>query len=220
METKRGSSIMKAAFAAMTKPAIAEMVAYYAGPNPYYPTPLPQPSLTPLLEAEAADSARVNGVPRKYRRRKEPIQAETLMDAESNFEDSIEPQPWKNGRERAFWRAFSLGAYSEEPTLLEKWNWDLGRYDVIELEVGWPDICFAAGRRMFLTEKGFIGLGPPDCRIGNQLSILLGADSPYLLRSDGEYFELIGETYVEGIMNGLVLTEFRLGQVDIQTISI
>jgi hypothetical protein len=71
-----------------------------------------------------------------------------------------------------------------------------------------------------LTEKGFLGLGPPDCRIGDQLTILLGADFPYLLRLDGDYYELIGETYVEGIMNGEVLEDFRLGQVELQAISI
>ena len=89
-----------------------------------------------------------------------------------------------------------------------------------KLSVRWADIWFASGRRIFLTEKGFLGLGPPGCRIGDQLTILLGADFPYLLRLDGDYYELIGETYVEGIMHGEVLENFRLGQVEMQAISI
>ena len=37
-------------------------------------------------------------------------------------------------------------------------------------------------RRFFITEKGYIGLRPPDCQAEDRIAILLGADVPFTLR--------------------------------------
>ena len=209
MKTKRGSPIDTAAFGAMTKPIIAEMVCHYAGPNPYNPESLPR--------AEVPAPTNVRKHSHKRRQRVEVVQTEPLANKEWNLESSVELNREPNlGTLKAFWRAFSLGAYSMDPVESKS----ISAPHSLPQTVEWADICFASGRRIFLTEKGFLGLGPPDCRIGDQLTILLGADFPYLLRLDGDYYELIGETYVEGIMNGEVLENFRLGQVEMQAISI
>ena len=206
MKTERGSPIDTAAFGAMTKPIIAEMVYHYAGPNPYNPE-----SLAPM---------NVRKHSHERQQRVKVAQIEALANEKWNLESSVELYREPNlGRLKAFWRVFSVGAYSMDPVESDSISAPDPRKPFLRT-VKWADICFASGRRIFSTEKGFLGLGPPDCRIGDQLTILLGADFPYLLRLDGDYYELIGETYVEGIMNGEVLENFRLGQVEMQAISI
>ena len=58
-------------------------------------------------------------------------------------------------------------------------------------------------RRPFLTEKGFVGLAPDVCEVGDVVCVFLGARLPYVLREreDGT-FQLIGEAYAHGIMYG------------------
>lgn len=62
----------------------------------------------------------------------------------------------------------------------------------------------SAGRRMFLTSKGYYGLGQETLRPGDQIILLEGGDSPFIAREIGllGYYELIGEAYVHGIMHG------------------
>lgn len=58
-----------------------------------------------------------------------------------------------------------------------------------------------------MTTTGFIGLAPHGTRAGDLIYIILGANVPYALRprSDNVGFELIGEAYVQGIMQGEAL---------------
>ncbi|KAF2803303.1 uncharacterized protein BDZ99DRAFT_170585 [Mytilinidion resinicola] len=57
--------------------------------------------------------------------------------------------------------------------------------------------------RFFVTEKGYLGLGPPDAAPGQEVVILLGFHMPFVMskNEDGSY-ELVGEAYVHGIMDG------------------
>ncbi|EKG21901.1 Heterokaryon incompatibility [Macrophomina phaseolina MS6] len=57
-------------------------------------------------------------------------------------------------------------------------------------------------RRFFVTRRGFMGIGPPCMREGDVVSILSGGIVPFLLRPRGEYYKLVGEAYIYGIMNG------------------
>lgn len=60
-------------------------------------------------------------------------------------------------------------------------------------------------RRLFVTKAGRLGIGPPECRPGDIISVLSGAEMPFVLRgqhrSDGAV-RLIGESYVHGVMHG------------------
>lgn len=71
---------------------------------------------------------------------------------------------------------------------------------------------YLADRVAFSTETGYIGLGHPDTVIGDELHLIQGSDTPFILRkSDGRY-ELVGEAYVHGIMDGELVddtTEFE-----------
>lgn len=66
------------------------------------------------------------------------------------------------------------------------------------------------GRKFFITENGFFGVGPTATEIGDAVHILLGADVPFHLRQKnmcGRYeldgsWSLVGECYVQGLMVG------------------
>lgn len=74
------------------------------------------------------------------------------------------------------------------------------------------------GRVLFVTTTGFIGLAPYGTCAGDLIHVVLGASVPYVLRPrpDNTGFELVGEAYVQGIMQGEALEMDNLtGFVDV-----
>ncbi len=85
-------------------------------------------------------------------------------------------------------------------------------------ELGSHTMEMLRGRRFFTSSNyAFMGLCPDDAHVGDVVCILLGAEVPYVLRTCngttvkqvdggirvvGRHFELIGEAYVHGIMDG------------------
>jgi hypothetical protein len=58
-------------------------------------------------------------------------------------------------------------------------------------------------RRFFFTRKGYMGLGPPNVKVGDEIALLFGGPTPYVLRDDSHgFYQYIGEVYVHGIMHG------------------
>ena len=71
-------------------------------------------------------------------------------------------------------------------------------------ESGVKEYC--AFRSFFVTEKGYMGLGPIELCPGDITCILYGGIIPYVLRPLGDgYYRLLGEAYVHGMMEGQVL---------------
>jgi hypothetical protein len=58
------------------------------------------------------------------------------------------------------------------------------------------------GRVMFVSSTGWLGLAPRGTREGDVVFVAVGADVPYILRACEDGYELIGECYVQGIMDG------------------
>jgi hypothetical protein len=62
---------------------------------------------------------------------------------------------------------------------------------------------------MFLTERGYLGLGHEGFQIGDVVCVFTGGEVPFLLRgsdtSRGEMFRLLSECYVHGVMDGEVI---------------
>ncbi|KAF4628327.1 hypothetical protein G7Y89_g9822 [Cudoniella acicularis] len=69
------------------------------------------------------------------------------------------------------------------------------------------------GRQLFITKKGYIGLCPPYALQGDLISITPGIHVPLVLRQvdidikrkgkgPGKKYQLVGECYVHGLMNG------------------
>lgn len=75
-----------------------------------------------------------------------------------------------------------------------------------------------SGRQLFITSKGYIGLGPVRMMTGDRVAILLGGSTPFVLR---EYdtseealqhlvqWELLGDCYVHGWMDGELVKNER-----------
>jgi hypothetical protein len=68
-------------------------------------------------------------------------------------------------------------------------------------------------RRPFITENGYVGVGPAGILPGHVVSIFFGAHVPYVIRQESEsplQFSLVGDAYVYGIMDGeFMATEYR-----------
>ncbi|KAI1447666.1 heterokaryon incompatibility protein-domain-containing protein [Annulohypoxylon stygium] len=59
------------------------------------------------------------------------------------------------------------------------------------------------GRKFFITEKGFIGIGPACMKPGDFVAVLLGVRVPLAIRrTEDQKYILLGECYVDGIMDG------------------
>lgn len=58
-------------------------------------------------------------------------------------------------------------------------------------------------RRPFLSEQGYVGLAPSHAEVNDVIVIIYGAIVPFVLRDVGNHrSELVGESYVHGIMDG------------------
>ena len=70
------------------------------------------------------------------------------------------------------------------------------------------------GRRLFVTEKGHLGLGPENLQHGDIVAILLGGQVPFILRGQAQECILIGECYAHGYLNGEGLHDATVGMQD------
>ena len=65
-------------------------------------------------------------------------------------------------------------------------------------------------RVIFTTKRGLIGIGPPYMQSGDMVCIIIGAQTPFLVRKRmspipekaAPVYELVGDCYVHGLMNG------------------
>lgn len=66
-------------------------------------------------------------------------------------------------------------------------------------------------RTLFITQRGYIGIGPDSTQVGDAVYVLFGGHVPFLLRDMPEALEsrgshtYVGHAYVHGIMDGEVL---------------
>jgi hypothetical protein len=62
-------------------------------------------------------------------------------------------------------------------------------------------------RKAFITRKGHLGRGPVDLKPGDVITLIGGADMPFVLRRDPNGMSrLIGEAYVDGMMDGEMIS--------------
>jgi hypothetical protein len=76
------------------------------------------------------------------------------------------------------------------------------------LDVRFPLRDMVCSQSFFITKAGYIGIGPPDADVGDQVWVLLCGNYPHVLRAlpaTGKAkggFEHVGDAYVHGIMDG------------------
>lgn len=74
------------------------------------------------------------------------------------------------------------------------------------------DCLFDSGKgqspyQFCVTAKGFIGMVPSLTQIGDIVCLIHGLEVPYVLRSFGTRYKLVGDSYIHGIMDGEALVE-------------
>lgn len=74
----------------------------------------------------------------------------------------------------------------------------------------------------FVTESGYIGIGPPGTRIGDDIWVLFGGSVPFVLRPrseevTGNCYNFVGDSYVQGVMYGEAVEDCER---DVQLISL
>ncbi|KAL9561256.1 hypothetical protein ACKAV7_014611 [Fusarium commune] len=68
------------------------------------------------------------------------------------------------------------------------------------------------GRCLFSTTSGHIGLGPGNMARDDVICILGGAVMPIVVRPLGDHFRIVGDCYVNGVMDGEAVVEMRQGK--------
>ena len=104
--------------------------------------------------------------------------------------------------------------------LLESRN--IARYALLQQNDGartneMPDlIARTVGRRIFVTERGYVGLAPEMTELGCCVAIVKGGKFPLILKPrEHTKWELIGDCYVQGIMHGEGFEHWKCTEVEI-----
>ena len=118
------------------------------------------------------------------------------------------------------------------PTVTANWgfasSWDkisttqIGNFDQ---PVGWQDVPIfatamgtaATGRAFCLFDDGRVGWVPESAEIGDRTAIFSGGTVPILLRSSGNDYIVLGEAYVDGMMDGQAFEE---PEIQVETITL
>jgi hypothetical protein len=132
------------------------------------------------------------------------------------------------GRREAFWRTLVANGNEDGHNLDHVVNHDFGGRFEAWMNGGHADIqngeyihpfnTSAISRLLYrsfiVTESGYLGQGSCGPQKGDLVCILKGARVPFVLRPrKDEYFELVGEAYVHGVMNGEFVRSARPEQV-------
>lgn len=67
-----------------------------------------------------------------------------------------------------------------------------------------------------MTENGYMGLAPVGTQVGDEVVVLLGCPVPLVLRRQNEKFQVIGDTYVYGLMEGQAfeMPDFKVADIE------
>lgn len=75
----------------------------------------------------------------------------------------------------------------------------------------------ALERNFAVGAVGYYVLAPPTAREGDLICVLFGGETPYILRKIGdgkaETYQLVGEAYVHGLMDGEAITKAEAGEL-------
>jgi hypothetical protein len=76
------------------------------------------------------------------------------------------------------------------------------------------------GRKIVATSNEYLALVPKEAKEGDLVCILMGGKTPFVLRSAGDYYQIVGSCYVDGIMNGEAMSMLDTEKVLLQRFSI
>ncbi|PMD44749.1 HET-domain-containing protein [Hyaloscypha variabilis F] len=122
----------------------------------------------------------------------------------------------------AFFRTLTADRTALSPRIREDYrakfmitsiDWKLNHEDVEQnlAAKAWAEVSkgiatIIEDKDMFLTERGYLGLGHEGFQIGDVVCVFTGGEVPFLLRKSdtprGEMFSLLSECYIHGVMDG------------------
>jgi Heterokaryon incompatibility protein (HET) len=76
-------------------------------------------------------------------------------------------------------------------------------------------LTMAFGRRLARTEKGYLALVPARAKVGDSITLCKGGKTPLILRPFEASWELVGDSYVHGIMNGEAFNQEKCKEMHI-----
>lgn len=96
-------------------------------------------------------------------------------------------------------------------------RWPDGKDFEFEITEGKPVytsslIQWTAGRNLFVTGQGYIGLGPLEVRSGDIICVPHGSEYPIVLRPEEYHYLLVGNAHVYGLMEGEAIEEVQKGR--------
>jgi hypothetical protein len=71
-------------------------------------------------------------------------------------------------------------------------------------------------RQLITSQRGHIGLCTRDAREGDLICILLGVRVPLILRKQDDHYVIIGDCYVDGIMDGETIPDMESGKFKVE----
>lgn len=105
-------------------------------------------------------------------------------------------------------RGFKLGDYHLNEFFSDEIPLNASEYDFTEVYCCFDRTC--QKRRFMLTSNGYLGWAPDNIfgsprdqtMKGDLIAILFGCSTPIVIRPHGEHFKVVGEAYVQGLMEG------------------
>jgi hypothetical protein len=118
---------------------------------------------------------------------------------------------------------FRLGPYRFDDFFDDEIPPDASEFDYSEVYAGVDRS--GKKRRLMTTRGGYMGLAPDNAyggagaqtRPGDFIAVLFGCSTPIVIRPHGSYFQVLGEAYVQGLMDGEAMELFGAGKFDTQT---
>jgi hypothetical protein len=148
-----------------------------------------------------------------------------VVTAGSSSTDRLDGQPFNGADFGAYCRdclqrvttaMAEAGISRQEQTEVEKW---FPMPQSVESAHGPGDLFGAAietTRPFFTTDKGRMGLGPVIVEEGDRICVLFGGKMPFVLRPTGEYYRLVGECFVPGLLHGEAIDKWQNGLLEEQ----
>ncbi|KAH6644550.1 heterokaryon incompatibility protein-domain-containing protein [Boeremia exigua] len=123
----------------------------------------------------------------------------------------------QNRGDRPFYRRIPAPT-TTDCSSFERWAaWELElldgpapRNDAEIRSVFLPHRVLRGGRRFAVTKKGRLAWCPNTCQVGDAISVLAGGTVPIVLRECGnKTYQVVGDAYVHGIMDGEAIEDMR-----------
>ncbi|KAK4611769.1 Heterokaryon incompatibility protein 6, OR allele [Fulvia fulva] len=165
------------------------------------------------INEQAASERSGSGSPRR-RRSSIPSDASNDSNQRNELDEDEYLPPRRRSSPRRSFQARSSSTTSSSSTKTkedeESTRHDLNRKFRTATHQHWM------ARRLAVTEKGHVGMVTKNARKGDVVCVLFGCSVPMVLRNIGKgEYEVVGECYLEGFMEGQALKEERYEAVDL-----